>query len=192
MANFGYCCLNIDEKAQKIYNCRNELRKQGVEEDHLFVEFRTETNNRRPELTRLFKAVGKNDVIYTVSLETLAKSTIMLNKIFNLVKEKQAKLIINDTGFTIDCTNEELDEKTKAIFETMGMFLSLEKPIVVEVPKRYSNKKQKTLKIKDIPKPVKKYHQMYLDRQINKTEYARLCNISITTLNRYLKVLEST
>lgn len=192
MANFGYCCLNIDEKAQKIYNCRNELRKQGVEEDHLFVEFRTETNNRRPELTRLFKAVNKNDVIYTVSLDTLAKSTIMLSKIFNLVKEKQAKLVINDTGFTIDCTKEKLDEKTQAVFDTMGMFLSLEKPIVVEVPKRYSNKKQKTLKIKDIPKPVKKYHQMYLDRQINKTEYARLCDISITTLNRYLKVLEST
>jgi response regulator of citrate/malate metabolism len=44
--------------------------------------------------------------------------------------------------------------------------------------------------LKDIPTDIIKTYKLLINKEINKTEYARICNVSRPSLDKYLKILD--
>ena len=112
-------------------------------------------------------------------------------------KIKRLKLEILNS-ITINCTNGELDGMTKAFLQMAGVFAELEHDMICSrVKSGVANARAKgkqigrpQLTINDIPDKVKKYYEMYVNGDISKTDYSKMCDISRPTLDKYLSIIK--
>lgn len=52
-----------------------------------------------------------------------------------------------------------------------------------------AEKRRPKTSINDIPYNVKKAYDLYIKEKINKSEYARMCDVSRPTIDKYIKIL---
>jgi len=139
----------------------------------------------------------KGDTIITLEVSRLARSTKQLCDIIDKVKAKHLKLSILGS-ITVDCTNGEIDPMTNAFIQMSGVFAELELMIIrARVKSGMQNAKLKGAKIgrpqvtkEDIPQIFYRHYPAYKSKQLNISEFARVCNLSRTTVYKYISLLE--
>ena len=194
---YGYCRCSTNETKQDINRQKRELFELGATADTIYFEYESGTKINRPELNKLLSVVRAGDSIVTTEISRITRSTKQLCDIIEVVKNKRLKLIIKNS-VTLDCTNgENIDPMTKAFLQMAGVFAELERNMICDrVKSGMLNAKAKGVKIgrpqltvNDVPESVKKYYSRYKEGEFTKKEYARLCNISRPTLDKYIAIM---
>ena len=185
---YGYARCSTNESKQDINRQIRELKQLGASDETMYFEYGSGTKRDRVEFNKLLKEVKPGDTIVTTEVSRLSRSTQHLCEIIDIIKNKQLKLIIGNT-MTIDCTAGELDPMTKAFLQMSGVFAELERNNAKAKGKTLG---RPTTKGEDVPSKFIKNYKLYLDpnNNINVTELARMCNMSRTTVYKYMKLME--
>lgn len=194
---YGYCRCSTNESKQDLNRQIRELKELGATDLTIYKEYESGTKLHRPELEKLLNIVQSGDTIAVTEISRITRSTKQLCEIIELIKEKQLKLIIKDS-LTIDCSLGTLNPMTTAFLQMSGVFAELERNIISERVKsgmRNARAKGRTigrpaLKYEDIPQKVINNYNLYINGKINKTDYAKICNISRPTLDKYIKIIK--
>jgi len=194
---YGYCRCSTNESKQDVNRQKRELKLMGVEESYIFLEYESGTKVNRPELNKLLNVVSSGDTIVTTEISRLTRSTKQLCDLIDLIKAKHLKLVIQNS-LVIDCTSgEQIDAMSNAFLQIAAVFAELERNMVVDrVRSGMANAKSKgvrlgrpLLTVDKIPSKVVNLFDRYRDKQLSKTEYAKLCDISRPTLDKYLSLM---
>ena len=195
---YGYARCSTNESKQDINRQIRELKRLGASDETIYFEYGSGTKRDRIEFNKLLNNAKAGDTIVTTEVSRLSRSTQHLCEIIEIVKEKNLKLVIG-SAMTIDCTAGDLDPMTKAFLQMSGVFAELERNIIsARVKSGIENAKAKGKVLgrphttaDDIPTIFLKHYPKYKSKDINVTEFARLCNMSRTTIYKYIKLLEN-
>lgn len=195
---YGYCRCSTNEKKQDINRQRKELKEMGATDNTIYLEYESGTKINRVELNRLLEIVKQGDTIVVTEISRITRSTKQLCDIIELVRNKGLKLIIKGS-ITLDCTKgDNIDPMTKAFLQMAGVFAELERNMICDrVKSGINNARSKGVKLgrpaltaADIPDKVIKHYDKYINGEITKTDYAKLCDISRPTLDKYISVIK--
>ena len=192
----GYARCSTNESKQDIDRQVRELKTAGAQQ--IFLEYEHGDSAVKEQLFALLETAEKGDTIITLEVSRLARSTKQLCDIIDKVKAKHLKLSILGS-ITVDCTNGEIDPMTNAFIQMSGVFAELELMIIrARVKSGMQNAKLKGAKIgrpqvtkEDIPQIFYRHYPAYKSKQLNISEFARVCNLSRTTVYKYISLLES-
>lgn len=193
---YGYARCSTNETKQDISRQIRELKKLGATDKSIYREYESGTKSNRAELNKLLDIVKAGDVIVTTEVSRITRSTKQLCEIIQLCKDKQLKLIIQNS-ITIDCTSGELDPMTNAFLQMSGVFAELERNIISSrIKSGLANRKAKgeplgrqRTTVENIPDTFMRYYDKYCKCDINKSELARLSGITRPTCYKYIKIL---
>ena len=193
---YGYARCSTNEDKQDIDRQVRELKTAGAQQ--IFLEYEHGDSAVKEQLFALLETAEKGDTIITLEVSRLARSTKQLCDIIDKVKAKHLKLSILGS-ITVDCTNGEIDPMTNAFIQMSGVFAELELMIIrARVKSGMQNAAAKGAKIgrpqvtkEDIPQNFYRHYPAYKSKQLNISEFARVCNLSRTTVYKYISLLES-
>lgn len=192
---YGYCRCSTNETKQDISRQERELKSLGViNKKHIYKEYESGTKINRIELQKLLDIVVEGDTIVATEVSRITRSTKQLCEILEFAKDKKIKLVLG--SFIVDCT-KALDPMTEGMLKMMGVFSELERNMISQrVKSGVANARAKgktigrpSLTIKKVPQKVKDMHNLFKTGAISKTDYAKICNISRPTLDKYLKII---
>ena len=195
---YGYARCSTNEDKQDIDRQKRELKSAGVPEENIYLEYGSGIKTDRVQLNRLLDIVSQGDTIVTTEVSRLTRSTKQLCDILETVKNKQIKLDIKNS-IPIDYRNGDADPMSKAFMQMAGVFAELERNIISErVKSGMANAKAKGKVVgrpktnaDNIPDKFYKYYARYKNKEINVTELAKLCEMSRTTVYKYIDILEN-
>ena len=190
---YGYARCSTDADKQDINRQIRELKDVGADE----VIFEYEHGDKaKKELAMLFELAQPGDTIITLEVSRLSRSTQQLCEILETVKTKHLRLVITNS-ITVDCREGKIDPMSQAFIQMSGVFAELELSMIRErVRSGMQNAIAKGKKVgrrpttkNDIPAVFYKHYPAYIARQINVSEFARLCGLSRPTVYKYLSLM---
>ena len=192
---YGYARCSTNETKQDISRQIRELKANGAEK--IFLEYEHGDAAVKKELEKLFEIVVAGDTIIVLEVPRLARSTKQLCEIIELVRRKQIKLVIVGS-ITVDCTGGRLDPMSNAFIQMSGVFAELELGMIRErVKSGVANARAKGIKLgrpeltkDDIPAIFYRHYPAYVSGELNVSELARVCDMSRTTIYKYIKFLK--
>lgn len=192
---YGYARCSTNEEKQDIQRQTRELKAVGAEE--IYLEYEHGDSKVKEQLSSLLDHAVAGDTLLTLEVSRLARSTKQLCEIIETVKEKHLKLSIVGS-ICVDCTNGDIDPMTNAFIQMSGVFAELELRIIRErVRSGMLNAKAKGRRIgrpqttsEDIPTAFLRHYPSYKANKMNLSELARVCNLSRTTVYKYISILE--
>lgn len=194
---YGYCRCSTNETKQDVNRQKRELLDMGAKVDTLYMEYESGTKKNRPELNKMLAALQPGDTIVTTEISRITRSTKQLCDIIELIKEKRVQLIVKNS-VTLDCRKgDDIDPMTKAFLQMAGVFAELEHDMICDrVKSGVANAKAKGVKlgrrlltIEGVPAKVKDNFDRYREGYLTKTEYAKICDISRPTLDKYIAIM---
>ena len=193
--NHGYARCSTNETKQDIDRQVRELKAAGAES--LFVEYEHGDTDEKKQLSLLLGQARPGDTIITTEVSRLSRSTKQLCEIIDRIQTQKLRLKIIGS-ITIDCRSGELDPMTKAFLQMSGIFAELELSMIrARVRSGMANARAKGAKIgrpqataDDIPAVFLRHYPAYKKRQLNVSELARVCDLSRTTVYKYIGLLE--
>ena len=193
--NHGYARCSTNETKQDIDRQVRELKAAGAES--LFVEYEHGDTDEKKQLSLLLGQARPGDTIITTEVSRLSRSTKQLCEIIDRIQKQKLRLEIIGS-ITIDCRSGELDPMTKAFLQMSGIFAELELSMIrSRVRSGMANAKAKGAKIgrpqatvDDIPAVFLRHYPAYKKKQLNVSELARVCDLSRTTVYKYIDLLE--
>ena len=173
-----------------------ELKQAGTE--RIFLEYEHGDAVIKEQLSLLLKQAQAGDTIISLEVSRLARSTKQLCEIIDTISQKRLCLVIVGS-ITMDCRNGHADPMTEASLQMAGVFSQLELAMIrARVRSGMANARAKGAKIgrphltrDDIPASFLRHYPAYKGRQLNVSEFARVCNLSRTTVYKYLDLLEN-
>lgn len=191
---YGYARCSTNESKQDIDRQVRELKEAGAEK--IFLEYEHGDAVVKEQLFTLLDNVQEGDEILTLEVSRLARSTKQLCDIIETVRTKKLRLRIKGS-IEVDCTNGEIDPMTNAFIQMSGVFAELELRIIRQrIKSGMANAKAKGAKIgrpslekDDIPAIFYRHFPAYVSGKLNVSELARVCNMSRTTVYKYLGIL---
>lgn len=194
---YGYARCSTNETKQNIDRQVRELINLGATKETIYIEYESGTKVDRVELNKLLKVVKMGDTIVTTEVSRITRSTKQLCEIIELAQKRHLKLVIG--AFIVNCTKGELDPMTEGMLKMMGVFAEMERNMISQrVKSGMANAKAKGKQIgrpvttsEDIPHIFLKYYPKYKIKEINVTEFSRLCDMSRTTIYKYIKLVEN-
>ena len=193
--NYGYARCSTNETKQDINRQVRELKDAGAEE--IFLEYEHGDSAVKAQQALLFDTVKAGDTIITLEVPRLARSTKQLCEIIELVKSKSLRLMIVGS-ITLDCREGHADPMSEAFLQMAGVFSQLELAMIrARVKSGMANAKAKGVKIgrpqltaDNIPANFYRHYPAYKSGQLNLSEFARVCDLSRTTIYKYISLLE--
>ena len=193
--NHGYARCSTNESKQDIDRQVRELKQAGAED--IFLEYEHGDAAVKCQLSSLLEQAQEGDTIITLEVSRLARSTKQLCEIIEIIKAKHLRLVIVGS-ITVDCSNGDIDPMTNAFIQMSGVFAELELRIIRErVRSGMANAKAKGAKIgrpqataDDIPAVFLRHYPAHKKKQLNVSELARVCDLSRTTVYKYIDLLE--
>ena len=193
--NHGYARCSTNESKQDIDRQVRELKAAGAES--LFVEYEHGDADEKKQLSLLLEQARPGDTIITTEVSRLSRSSKQLCEIIDRIQKQKLRLEIIGS-ITIDCRSGELDPMTKAFLQMSGIFAELELSMIrARVRSGMANARAKGAKIgrpqataDDIPAVFLRHYPAYKKRQLNVSELARVCDLSRTTVYKYIGLLE--
>lgn len=193
---YGYARCSTNEEKQDIMRQTRELKAAGAEQ--IFFEFEHGDSAVKEQLYTLLETAKAGDTILTLEVSRLARSTKQLCEIIEVVKKKCLRLSIVGS-ICVDCTSGEIDPMTNAFIQISGVFAELELRIIRDrVRSGMANAKAKGRRIgrpqttaEDIPASFLRHYPAYKAGKMNLSELARICNISRTTVYKYISIIET-
>ena len=190
---YGYARCSTDADKQDVNRQIRELKAAGAGE----VIFEYEHGDKaKKELSMLLDLAQPGDTIITLEVSRLSRSTQQLCEILDTVKVKHLRLVIVNS-ITVDCREGKIDPMSQAFIQMSGVFSELELSMIRErVRSGMQNAIAKGKKVgrrpttkDDIPAIFYKHYPAYAARQINVSEFARLCELSRPTVYKYLRLI---
>ena len=191
----GYARCSTNESKQDIDRQVRELKQAGAE--RIFLEYEHGDAAVKCQLSSLLEQAEEGDTIITMEVSRLARSTKQLCEIIEVIRAKHLRLEIVGS-ITVDCSNGQIDPMTNAFIQMSGVFAELELRIIRErVRSGMANAKAKGAKIgrpqataDDIPANFLRHYPAFKNKQLNVSELARVCDLSRTTVYKYIGLLE--
>ena len=191
----GYARCSTNESKQDIDRQVRELKQAGAES--IFLEYEHGDAAVKCQLSSLLEQAEEGDTIITLEVSRLARSTKQLCEIIEVIRAKHLRLEIVGS-ITVDCSNGQIDPMTNAFIQMSGVFAELELRIIRErVRSGMANAKAKGVKIgrpqatkDDIPAIFYKHYPSFVQGNLNISEFARVCDLSRTTIYKYLNLLD--
>ena len=191
---YGYARCSTNEDKQDINRQIRELRDAGANEVIFEYEHGDAKVKRNLQLT--LDNAQPGDTIITLEVSRLSRSTQQLCEILNTVKAKYLRLVILNS-ITVDCREGKIESMSQAFIQMSGVFAELELSMIRErVRSGMANARAKGKRVgrkpttkEDIPPLFYKHYPAYVAKQINVSEFARLCGLSRPTVYKYLKII---
>lgn len=197
---YGYARCSTNEERQDIDRQKRELFALGVEKDkYIYWEYESGAKTERTEFNKLLDLLAAGDSVVVTEVSRLTRSTKHLCEILQIIQDK--KVVLNIGGsFIVDCSKGEIDPMTEGMIKMWGVFAEMERNMISQrVKSGMKNAAAKgkvigrpELTVEGLPDKFWKYYQMYKEKQINVTEFARMLGCSRGTVYRYMKVWEET
>ena len=192
---YGYARCSTNETKQDINRQVRELKTAGA--DTLFLEYEHGDSKVKSQQEAMFAQAQAGDTILTLEVPRLARSTQQLCEIIERVREKRLRLVIIGS-ITLDCREGRADPMSEAFLQMAGVFSQLELAMIRErVRSGMANARAKGKQIgrpqttKDsIPAIFLRHYPAYKSGQLNITELSRVCDLSRTTIYKYISILE--
>lgn len=192
---YGYARCSTNETKQDINRQLRELKEAGAEE--VYFEYEHGDSAVKQKQLALFDVVCEGDTVITLEVPRLARSTRQLCEIIEIVKQKKIKLVIVGS-VTVDCTQGRLDPMSNAFIQMSGVFAELELGMIRErVKSGMANAKAKGVRLgrpkvtsEEIPSIFYRHYPAYVSGALNVSEFARVCDMSRTTIYKYIKLSE--
>ena len=192
---YGYARCSTNETKQDIGRQVRELKAAGAEK--VYLEYEHGDAVVKEQLSDLLLNAEAGDEILTLEVPRLARSTKQLCEIIETVKKKRLRLSIVGS-ITVDCRDGQIDPMTNAFIQMSGVFAELELRIIRErVRSGMANAKAKGIAIgrpqttkDDIPAIFYKHYPDFVQGNLNISEFASVCNMSRTTIYKYLDLLK--
>lgn len=192
---YGYARCSTNEERQDIDRQIRELRAAGAE-DVVFEYAHGDARVKSAQMQLLEKAT-EGDTIIVTEVSRLSRSTQQLCEIISAVKEKHLRLVIIGS-ITIDCRSGEIDPMSQAFMQMSAVFAELELSMIrSRVKSGMENARAKGAKIgrpkidkDDIPAIFYRHYPAYVAGNMNIAELARVCDMSRTTIYKYLQMLK--
>ena len=193
--NYGYARCSTNETKQDINRQVRELKEAGAEE--IFLEYEHGDSKIKDQQRALFETAKEGDTIITLEVPRLARSTKQLCEIIDLVHEKHLRLQIVGS-ITLDCRNGKCDPMSEAFLQMAGVFSQLELAMIrARVRSGMENARAKGANIgrpqvtkEDIPSIFLRHYPSLKSGKLNVSELARVCDMSRTTVYKYVSLLE--
>ena len=191
----GYARCSTNESKQDIDRQVRELKQAGAES--IFLEYEHGDAAVKCQLSALLEQAKEGDTIITLEVSRLARSTKQLCEIIEVIRSKRLRLVIVGS-ITVDCSNGQIDPMTNAFIQMSGVFAELELRIIRErVRSGMANAKAKGAKIgrpqatkDDIPAIFYKHYPAFVQGNLNISEFARVCDLSRTTIYKYIDLVK--
>lgn len=192
---YGYARCSTNETKQDIQRQTRELKTAGAEQ--IFLEYEHGDSAVKEQLSTLLETAQAGDTILTLEVSRLARSTKQLCEIIETVKDKCLRLSIVGS-ICVDCTSGQIDPMTNAFIQISGVFAELELRIIRDrVRSGMANARAKGRRIgrphitaDDIPASFLRHYPSYKAGRMNLSELARICDLSRTTVYKYIGLLE--
>ena len=147
-------------------------------------------------LRSVFAEAKEGDTIIVLEVSRLARSTQQLCEIIERVREKRLRLVIVGS-ITLDCRQGTADPMSEAFLQMAGVFSQLELAMIrSRVRSGMANAKAKGKQIgrpqitaDSIPAIFLRHYPAFKNGQLNVSELARVCDLSRTTVYKYLDIL---
>ena len=193
---YGYARCSTNETKQDINRQVRELKAAGAE--NIFLEYEHGDSRVKPQQAQMFAQAKAGDTIITLEVPRLARSTQQLCEIIDRVREKRLRLVIVGS-ITLDCREGRADPMSEAFLQMAGVFSQLELSMIRErVRSGMANAAAKGAKIgrpqttkDDIPAIFLRHYPAYKSGHLNISELSRVCDLSRTTIYKYLSLLEA-
>ena len=193
---YGYARCSTNETKQDINRQVRELKAAGAED--IYLEYEHGDSKVKPQQEAMFAAAAPGDTIIVLEVPRLARSTQQLCEIIDLIREKHLRLVIVGS-ITLDCRNGHADPMSEAFLQMAGVFSQLELAMIRErVRSGMANARAKGRQIgrpqvsrEDIPTTFLRHYPAYKSKQLNVSELARVCDLSRTTVYKYISLLEA-
>ena len=194
--NYGYARCSLNEShGQDLDRQTRELKAAGAEE--IITERVHGDAKVKPQLDFLLEHIEPNSTLYVTEVSRLSRSTQQLCEIIDLVREKHLRLVIIGS-ITLDCRNGQPDPMSEAFLQMAGVFSQLELAMIrARVRSGMENARAKgrrigrpQMKVEDIPAAFLRHYPAYKSGQLNVSELARVCDLSRTTVYKYIGLLE--
>ena len=198
MAIKAYLRCSTDETKQDLNRQRRDIQ-ESVGRDHVdyYQEFEHGDTAVKDQQNRMFEDAQPGDTVIVTEVSRLSRSTKQLCELIEKIKSKQLCLkILNSV--TIDCRNGTIDPMTTAFLQMAGVFSELELSMTRQrVRSGMANAKaagkqigRPTLTRDKLPEGFYKRYPLFVGKQINKVEFARVLGVSRPTLDKYLMIAE--
>ena len=193
---YGYARCSTNETKQDINRQVRELKTAGAEE--IFIEYEHGDSKIKSQQAQMFAQTQAGDTIIVLEVSRLARSTQQLCEIIERVREKRLRLVIVGS-ITLDCRSGQADPMSEAFLQMAGVFSQLELAMIrSRVRSGMENARAKGRQIgrpqvsrEDIPATFLRHYPAYKNKQLNVSELARVCDISRTTVYKYIGLLEA-
>ena len=192
--NFGYARCSTNESKQDIDRQVRELKAAGAVK--VYLEYEHGDSAVKQVQQSMFELAQEGDTIITLEVSRLARSTKQLCEIIDLVKGKSLCLIIVGS-ITMDCRKGHADPMTEAFLQMAGVFGQLELAMIrARVRSGMANAKAKGKLIgrpqvtaDTIPAIFYRHYPASQSGQLNISEFARVYDVSRTTIYKYLSIV---
>ena len=192
---YGYARCSTNETKQDINRQVRELKTAGA--DTLFLEYEHGDSKIKSQQEAMFAQAQAGDTILTLEVPRLARSTQQLCEIIDRVREKRLRLVIIGS-ITLDCREGRADPMSEAFLQMAGVFIQLELSMIRErVRSGMANARAKGKQIgrpqttkDDVPAIFLRHYPAYKNGQLNITELSRVCDLSRTTIYKYISLLD--
>ena len=192
---YGYARCSTNESKQDINRQTRELKAAGAEE--LFLEYEHGDSRIKQQQALMLQQAQQGDTIITLEVARLARSTQQLCEIIDIIREKKLRLIIVGS-ITLDCRSGKADPMSEAFLQMAGVFSQLELAMIrARVRSGMENARAKGARIgrpqttaDDIPPVFYKHYPSYKSGSLNVSELARVCDLSRTTVYKYIEIIE--
>ena len=188
---YGYARCSTNESKQDINRQVRELKAAGAEE--IFLEYEHGDSKIKEQQQLMFEKAQSG----VLEVPRLARSTKQLCEIIDLISTKCLRLVIVGS-ITMDCRSGHADPMTEAFLQMAGVFSQLELAMIrARVRSGMANAKAKGAKIgrpqttaDQIPAAFLRHYPAFKNNQFNISEFARVCDLSRTTVYKYISLLE--
>ncbi len=193
---YGYARCSTNETKQDINRQVRELKAAGAEE--IFLEYEHGDSRVKPQQARMFAQAQAGDTIITLEVPRLARSTQQLCEIIDRVRAKRLRLVIVGS-ITLDCRQGQADPMSEAFLQMAGVFSQLELSMIrARVRSGMANAAAKGARIgrpqttkDDVPTIFLRHYPAYKSGHLNISELSRVCDLSRTTIYKYISLLEA-
>ena len=194
--NRGYSRCSTNEGKQDINRQVRELKAAGAEV--VYMEYEHGDSKIKSQQQAMFAEAEAGDTIIVLEVSRLARSTQQLCEIIETIRAKHLRLVIVGS-ITLDCRDGQADPMSEAFLQMAGVFSQLELAMIrARVRSGMANAKAKGARIgrpqvgkEDIPAAFFRHYPSFKAGHLNVSELARVCDLSRTTVYKYLSLLEN-
>ncbi|MBQ6719755.1 MAG: recombinase family protein [Oscillospiraceae bacterium] len=194
--NRGYSRCSTNEGKQDINRQVRELKEAGA--DVVYMEYEHGDAKVKSQQQAMFAEAEPGDTIIVLEVSRLARSTQQLCEIIERIREKRLRLVIVGS-ITLDCRDGQADPMSEAFLQMAGVFSQLELAMIrARVKSGMANAAAKGAKIgrpqvtaDNLPATFLRHYPAYKKGQLNVSELARVCDLSRTTVYKYIDLLET-